>query len=139
MQTTSDGKKGGFLKGKPHSKGGIKAVVTDTNQPVELEGDEVILNKKSMSSEKVYSVKGTPKEIASAINSIDDNGVKFDEGATLTDEQTGETKTMEDGGELFGENIYEYLWFLKWHENDDFVEQKQVNEEIIEPIDEESV
>lgn len=45
--TTNNGKKGGTLKGKPHSKGGIKAVVTDTDQPVELEGGEVIINKKA--------------------------------------------------------------------------------------------
>jgi len=114
MQTTNDGKKGGFLKGKPHSKGGIKAVVTDSNQPVELEGDEVILNKKSMSDSKVYTVTGTPKEIASAVNSIDDNGVKFDEGAELTDTTTGETQIMKEGGDLFGDEVYKYLWFLHW-------------------------
>lgn len=48
---TSSGKKGGTLVGKPHYDksgkpvGGIKAVVTDTNQPLELEGGEVIINK----------------------------------------------------------------------------------------------
>lgn len=44
---TNNGKKGGLLKGKPHSKGGIKAVVTDSNQMVELEGGEVIINKEA--------------------------------------------------------------------------------------------
>ncbi len=44
---TNNGKKGGTLKGKPHSKGGIKAVVTDSNQMVELEGGEVIINKEA--------------------------------------------------------------------------------------------
>lgn len=52
MQTNS-GKKGGLLKGKPHydksgkSLGGIKAVVTDSGQQVELEGGEVIINKEA--------------------------------------------------------------------------------------------
>lgn len=41
---TSDGKQGGLLQGKSHAKGGIKAVVVDTGQPVELEKDEVIIN-----------------------------------------------------------------------------------------------
>ena len=45
MQKTNDGKKGGVLSGNPHSKGGIKAVVTDDSRPVELEGGEVIINK----------------------------------------------------------------------------------------------
>jgi hypothetical protein len=42
---TNDGKKGGLLAGRSHKKGGIKAVVGDTGQPVELEGGEVIINK----------------------------------------------------------------------------------------------
>ena len=50
---TNNGKKGGLLKGKPHTSksgkplGGIKAVVTDTGQQVELEGGEVIINKEA--------------------------------------------------------------------------------------------
>jgi hypothetical protein len=51
---TNNGKKGGWLHGKPHyrkdgkSAGGIKAVVTDAgNKPVELEGGEVIINKEA--------------------------------------------------------------------------------------------
>lgn len=50
---TNNGKKGGLLKGKPHydkngkPMGGIKAVVTDSGQQVELEGGEVIINKEA--------------------------------------------------------------------------------------------
>lgn len=50
---TNNGKKGGLLKGKPHydeggrSVGGIKAVITDNNRPVELEGGEVIINREA--------------------------------------------------------------------------------------------
>ena len=53
VKQTSDGKKGGLLKGKPHNDskgnpvGGIKAVVSDTKQMVELEGGEVIINKEA--------------------------------------------------------------------------------------------
>lgn len=44
---TNDGKKGGITKGKRHSQGGIKAVVVDTGQLVELEGGEVIINREA--------------------------------------------------------------------------------------------
>ena len=116
MKTTNDGKKGGLLKGKSHDDGGIQAVVVDTGQPVELEGDEVIINKKSMNDDREFTVTGTPKEIASAINSIDDNGVKFDEGAVLENHETGEIKKMERGG-FFEKNFdKDHLWFLYWYE-----------------------
>ena len=54
IQKTNNGKKGGLLKGKRHydkdgnSIGGIKAIVTDSNNsPVELEGGEVIINREA--------------------------------------------------------------------------------------------
>ena len=88
---TNNGIKGGFLKGKPHydsegnSIGGIKAVVTDQGgKPVELEGNEVIINKKSVQSKKELTVKGTPKQILSTINQLDGNGVAIgDEEAEI--------------------------------------------------------
>lgn len=52
-EETNNGKDGGLLKGKPHYDkngkplGGIKAIVTDTGQHVELEGGEVIINKEA--------------------------------------------------------------------------------------------
>tara|TARA_Y100001972_G_C7588601_1_gene295096 strand:+ start:231 stop:587 length:357 start_codon:yes stop_codon:yes gene_type:complete len=118
MESTNDGKKGGFLKGKSHDDGGIKAIVTDTGQPVELEGDEVIINKKSMRDDKTYTVSGTPKQIASAVNSMDGNGVTFDEGALMTDHETGTTEIMKAGGLVLDIEgpIKQYLWFLNWYE-----------------------
>lgn len=47
MKKTNDGKKGGVLLGKPHSKGGIKAVIVNDDRPVELEGGEIIINKEA--------------------------------------------------------------------------------------------
>lgn len=44
MKETNDGKKGGLLDGEKHTNGGIKAVVTDTGAPVELEAGEIIIN-----------------------------------------------------------------------------------------------
>jgi hypothetical protein len=79
---THNGKKGGLLKGKAHYDsngkplGGIKAVVTDQGgTPVELEAFEVIVNKKTVQSDKVLTVKGTPKQILSTLNQMDGNGV----------------------------------------------------------------
>lgn len=50
IKKTNSGTKGGLLVGKPHNDsegnpiGGIKAVVTDTNQIVEVEGKEAVIN-----------------------------------------------------------------------------------------------
>ncbi len=77
MAKTSDGKDGGLLVGKSHKEGGIQAVIVDDNSPVELEGEEVILTKKAMNDQGVYTVKGTPKEIASYLNSEIGGGVSF--------------------------------------------------------------
>jgi hypothetical protein len=95
---TNNGIKGGFLKGKPHydsegnSIGGIKAVVTDQGgKPVELEGNEVIINKKSVQSKKELTIKGTPKQILSTINQLDGNGVAIgdEEAEILAKYKTG--------------------------------------------------
>lgn len=98
---TNKGIRGGMLKGKSHydsegnSIGGIKAVVTDQGgTPVELEGNEVIINKKTVQSDKVLTVKGTPKEILSTLNQMDGNGVAIgDEDAEILDK-------YKTGGEL---------------------------------------
>ncbi len=87
MKQTSDGLQGGMLKGDPHSapSGGIDAVVvTDNNKPVKLEGDEVIINKKSVKDPEVKTLRGTNKEILSQINTQDGNGVPI----------------LEEGGEI---------------------------------------
>ena len=63
---THNGKKGGLFKGPSHAKGGIKGIVTDTNQPIEVEGGEIIINK-SASAEHC--------ETLSKINQSSGNGV----------------------------------------------------------------
>jgi hypothetical protein len=80
---TNNATKGMDLKnGKRHYDsngnplGGIKAkVINSDNQQIEVEQGEVILNRKSMNSSKILTVKGTPKQIASTINQLDGNGV----------------------------------------------------------------
>ena len=85
--------KGGFTDGPSHAEGGIPMVVKSTGQKVELEGGEGVINKKSMSDDKIYKVEGTPRQIASAINEIDGNGVQFDKGARIT--------AFEKGGNIY--------------------------------------
>jgi hypothetical protein len=43
----SNGKKGGLTHGKSHDQGGVSAIITDTNTPVEIEGGEAIINKEA--------------------------------------------------------------------------------------------
>jgi|GEM_PF-6921433 len=76
--------KGGFTIGPSHDDGGIPMTVKSTGQKIEVEGGEAIINKKSMSDDRQFRVEGTPKEIASAINEIDGNGVSFNKGAKIT-------------------------------------------------------
>ena len=76
--------KGGFTKGPSYADGGIPMTVKSTGQKIEVEGGEAIINKKSMADNRTYRVEGTPREIASAINEIDGNGVSFDKGANIT-------------------------------------------------------
>lgn len=106
---TNNGINGGLLKGKPHydsngnSLGGIKAIVTDSNnKPVELEGEEVIINKKSVKSKKVLTVKGTPKEILSTINQLDGNGVAIGDEAEILDKYKGGGKIGESDVKVIG-------------------------------------
>jgi hypothetical protein len=47
FKQTSSAKKGGLFVGKSHAEGGIPAIVTDTGQPIEVEGGEAIINKKA--------------------------------------------------------------------------------------------
>lgn len=65
---TSNGKPGGLLKGKTHEDGGIKAVIVDTKEPVELETDEVVITAPAVKDQTVRNYSGTNAEILSEIN-----------------------------------------------------------------------
>jgi|688.fasta_scaffold24166_4 hypothetical protein len=95
---TKDAKKGGYLVGKPHSEGGIKGINVDTNEPIEVEGGEVVITKPAVESNQKYSFEGkqmTPKEILSKLNS-DHGGVAFKEGGEIPKHKFG------DGGKFLG-------------------------------------
>jgi hypothetical protein len=95
---TKDAKKGGYLVGKPHSEGGIKGINVDTNEPIEVEGGEVVITKPAVESNHKYTFEGkqmTPKEILSKLNS-DHGGVAFKEGGEISKHKFG------DGGKFLG-------------------------------------
>ena len=89
---TNDGTKGGYFYGDSHQdpSNGISAIV-DNDRPILVEGNEVIINKKTVQSEKVLTIKGTPKEILSTLNQMDGNGVAIgdEEAEILAKYRTG--------------------------------------------------
>jgi hypothetical protein len=92
---TKDAKKGGYLVGKPHSEGGIKGINVDTNEPIEVEGGEVVITKPAVESQKTYELDGVPmkpRDILSKINS-DHGGVKFKDGGEIDGK-------YDDGGKI---------------------------------------
>jgi hypothetical protein len=75
--------RGGEFVGNSHDNGGIPVGMN------EFEGDELaIINKNSAQSNKVFTVTGTPKQIASGINEIG-GGVSFASGAIFKKYATG--------------------------------------------------
>jgi hypothetical protein len=66
-----NGKVGGYLIGRRHTKGGIKAVNTDNDAPLEVESDEVIITRKAVLSDEIHEFDGqlmTNLEIYDATN-----------------------------------------------------------------------
>jgi len=77
--------RGGRTKGPSHSENNGMPVTNPKTGEVQawLEGDEGIVNKRSMRDRRKYTVTGTPSEIASAINSLNGYGVNWQPGATI--------------------------------------------------------
>ena len=79
------GNVGGVLVGKRHSEGGIKAVNKSTNQPLEMEGGEVVITRNAVSDNQKREFEGkmmTNREILSKINESG-GGVSFDKGGEV--------------------------------------------------------
>ncbi len=55
----------------------------DTDVDDVIDSGSIIINRRSMADEKEYEVTGTPKQIASAINSVNGNGVVIEKGAEI--------------------------------------------------------
>jgi hypothetical protein len=101
-----DAKKGGFFEGKSHAEGGIKAKNVDTGQIIEVEGNEVIINKKSVGDETLREFEGemlTNRQILSKINE-DGGGVAFEDGGEIKYNCNSIGKKYNFGGELLDNN-----------------------------------
>lgn len=76
---STDAKDGGIVAGKPHEKGGVKAIIKDTGQPVEIEAGEAVIKKTVIKSKRKYNFEGkerTPREILNKLNT-DEGGNKI--------------------------------------------------------------
>lgn len=114
---TNDGKRGGFFKGRSHATGGIKAVNVDTGQPLEVEGNEVIINKRSVQDSKKRMFEGkmmTNREILSKINQ-EGGGVAFEDGGEINESNCHcSGKKYKFGGETLTDyEIVKQLFYLK--------------------------
>lgn len=90
--------KGGLTKGKSHAEGGIKMKVESTGQNIEVEGGEVIVNKKNVADKTKLEFEGEQKttcEILSDLNSRNDNGVTLE-----CDSVEGKKYKHKEGGKL---------------------------------------
>lgn len=99
IKQTSDAKKGGLFVGKSHAEGGIPAIVTDTGQPIEVEGGEAIINKKATALHW---------EELSKINQSAGNGVPI----PPPDEADKALEKFENGGQIT--NKEKQLVYNKW-------------------------
>jgi hypothetical protein len=61
----------------------LKKEDKDTDVDDIIDSGSIIINRRSMADKNEYEVTGTPKQIASAINSINGNGVVIEEGAEI--------------------------------------------------------
>lgn len=80
-----DAKEGGLFVGRSHADGGIKAYNVSTQQPIEVEGGEVIITKKAVDDGEKREFEGemlTNKEILSRINESG-GGVSFADGGEI--------------------------------------------------------
>ena len=94
---------GGLTKGKSHKEGGIPMKVKNTGQNIEVEGGEIIINKKNVADTKKHTFDGkelTKCEIASEINSANGNGVEID-----CDSVEGKKYKYKKGGTIMSSKI----------------------------------
>ena len=96
------GNVGGVLVGKRHSEGGIKAVNKSTNQPLEMEGGEVVITRNAVSDTEKREFEGemlTNREILSRINESG-GGVSFADGGDIPESINTSGKEYAYGGKM---------------------------------------
>lgn len=108
----NQGEAGGYLVGRRHSEGGIKAVNKSTGQPLEMEGGEVVITRNAVSDTTKRSFNGkmmTNREILSAINQSG-GGVAFADGGEVPESIDYVDMVYEyDGQELDSRKILEKM------------------------------
>ena len=105
-QKSNNAKDGGYFVGKSHDDGGIKAKNVDTEQIIEVEGNEVIINKRSVADTTKREFEGemlTNREILSKINEAG-GGVSFADGGEVKYNCGCNKKTYNFGGEILEES-----------------------------------
>jgi hypothetical protein len=105
---SNDAKNGGYFEGNSHANGGIKAINKDTGQIIEVEGNEVIINKRSVADTTKREFEGemlTNREILSRINESG-GGVKFEDGGEMEHSTCGcSGKKYKYGGETLEDYV----------------------------------
>ena len=100
-----DAKDGGLFVGRSHATGGIKAINLSTNQPIEVEGGEVIITKPAVEDQTKREFEGkmmTNKEILSYINQSG-GGVSFEKGGEMGNSCGCSGKMYKFGGETISD------------------------------------
>jgi hypothetical protein len=95
-----EGTMSGYLVGKLHKDGGIKAVNKATGQPLEMQGGEVVITAPAVSDQTKREFEGkmmTNREILSAINQKG-GGVSFAEGGEVPERFTPSGASYNYGG-----------------------------------------
>ena len=98
--THKSGSAGGMLVGNRHSEGGIKAVNKSTNQPLEMEGGEVVITRNAVSDDSKREFEGemlTNRQILSKINESG-GGVSFADGGDVPEYIMTSGKEYKYGG-----------------------------------------
>jgi hypothetical protein len=96
----NDGSLGGFLIGRLHKDGGIKAVNKSTGQPLEMQANEVVITAPAVADTRKRMFEGkmmTNREILSKINS-DGGGVSFESGGDIPNEMSYRGSSYNFGG-----------------------------------------
>jgi hypothetical protein len=100
FETKKAFEQGGIVEGQLHSECnaetgcGEKYDVGGVGHIIEVERDEAVIVSKSFQDENEYEIKGTPSEIASAVNVLG-GGINFDSGAEIKTEDGEKIKIQE--------------------------------------------
>jgi hypothetical protein len=92
----------GYLVGKLHKDGGIKAINKATGQPLEMQGGEIVITAPAVADTTKHNFNGkmmTNREILSKINS-DGGGVSFADGGDIPAKIHTTEKEYEYGGKM---------------------------------------